>query len=637
MLSVTSLCRALAQATEAGLPSERPTEVAAAELTRALQRNKYPLLAVATHAPTWLADDGVFRASLAAEREWYVTQRREYGLVRDAWLNAGVACLMIKSAGSYPSFPHTSDNIDVLVRPQHGRTARDALRRLGYVELRNVEEPQKHLFRAFHGGRCVSAIHVHERVAWFVGFLDDDALWARTRRASDDPLVNVPAPEDAVLINLAHACYENKLLRLSEVARLRQALRDCAGALDWVYMERVAASRGWLDGLAFMLRLYADLEAALFDAPLLPAAVAERCADVLRRVDFAARRLAALRAAPAVDLPLDLSYSFCKRLYYRKILADPARTRRERWRDVGLTLLWGLKLKSGLRPQPGMIVALSGPDGSGKTAHAEALVAALRQCEIKTSYVWSRGGSTGLAALAGRLWRLLAAPPHAVPADAETRGGGDAEILSVRCVPASAPPGSGPGGGVAPLADHLGRRRRRLGHPLVRFLWAWLVAADQVGTYTLRAGLPALLGRVVVADRYAYDAAVEMDASLPPEARWSRLAIAALLRLAPRPHLAYVLDVAPEAARARKPDEVWHADLAAERHAYRALAQRFGLRVLSTAGPFAASNDILIREVVMAYMADFETWLNALFLGNPSQKNVPDLAWARGGAPWRGA
>ncbi|MBI2321229.1 MAG: nucleotidyltransferase family protein, partial [Chloroflexi bacterium] len=564
--------------------------------------------------------------SLAAEREWYATQRREYGLVRDAWLSAGVACLMIKSAGSYPSFPHTSDNIDVLVRPEHGPAARDVLRRLGYVELRNVEEPQKHLFRAFHGGRCVSAIHVHERVAWFVGFFDDDALWARRRRASDDPLVDVPAPEDTILINLAHACYENKLLRLSEVARLRHALRDCAGALDWAYMERVAASRGWLDGLAFMLRLYADLEAALFDAPLLPAAVVERCADALRRVDFAARRLAALRAAPAVDLPLDLSYSFCKRLYYRKILADPARARRERWCDVGLTLLWGLKLKSGLRPQPGMVVALSGPDGSGKTAHAEALVAALRLCEIKADYVWTRGGSTGLAALAGRVWRRLAAPPR--PGPLGTRRGGDAEIssdcrvaVSPRpCVPASA----APGGDAAPPADHLARRRRRLGHPLVRFLWAWLVAADQVGTHTLRAGLPALLGRVVVADRYAYDAAVEMDASLPPEARWSRLAIAALLRLMPRPHLAYVLDVAPEAARARKPDEVWHADLEAERHAYRALAERFGLRVLSTA-------------VVMAYMADFETWLNALFLGNPGQKNVPDPAWARGGAPWRGA
>jgi hypothetical protein len=32
----------------------------------------------------------------------------------------------------------------------------------------------------------------------------------------------------------------------------------------------------------------------------------------------------------------------------------------------------------------------------------------------------------------------------------------------------------------------------------------------------------------------------------------------------------------------------------------------------------------------MAYMGDFETWRNALLLGNPSQKNRPDPCWARG-------
>src|SRR5205823_442021 len=100
-----------------------------------------------------------------------------------------------KSAGNEPSFPYTSDNIDVLVRPAQGPTAREVLRRLGYVELRNIEEPHKFLFRKFHGGRCVSAIHVHEEVAWLVGFLDDDALWERARQAPDDPAVTVPSPE----------------------------------------------------------------------------------------------------------------------------------------------------------------------------------------------------------------------------------------------------------------------------------------------------------------------------------------------------------------------------------------------------------------------------------------------------------
>src|SRR5262249_23810627 len=181
-------------------------------------------------------------------------------------------------------------------------------------------------------------------------------------------------------------------------------------------------------------------------------------------------------------------------------------------------------------------------------------------------------------------------------------------------------------------ADSVPSRRGRMANPTARFAWSWLVAADQVGSYLLRTWLPARLGRVVVADRYVYDTAVEMDASLPADARWSRLAIAAMLALAPRPHLAFVLDLAADTARARKPDELWHADLAEEWHRYRALAHEHGLRQLSNEGAFADSNDRLIREVMNAYMADFETWLNALFLANPSQKNVPDPVWAAGGS-----
>ena len=90
-----------------------------------------------------------------------------------------------------------------------------------------------------------------------------------------------------------------------------------------------------------------------------------------------------MRADGVADLPLDLSYLFCKRLYYRKIMADPQRTRREQTVDAVKTLIWGVKLKSRIRPQAGFIVSLSGTDGSGKTSHAEALVAALRLCELE--------------------------------------------------------------------------------------------------------------------------------------------------------------------------------------------------------------------------------------------------------------
>ena len=417
--------------------------VEVADLVGQLQHNRVPLMAVVSTAPDWLAGHPLFQKELAAEREWHATQRGEYVLVRDAWLREGIPCLMIKSAGNYPAFPHTSDNIDVLVRPAQGRAARDVLRQLGYVELRNVEEPGKFLFRKFHDGKCVSAIHVHELVAWFVGFMDEASLWARMRPATDDPLVNVPSPEDAILINLAHACYENKRLRLNDVLRVRFALQ--AGSIDWSYMEDVAGSRGWLEGLCLLVLAFDAVEQRLYGAGSVPAAQLAHLMRTLRRWPYAVRHLEKLTAKAALSLPVDLGYWDCKRVYYAKIVRDPVRTVRERWRDVGVTLAWGIKLKSRIRPQPGLVVALSGVDGSGKTAHARALVDALRLCEVRTNYVWARGGSTGLPGVVSRLRRALGAAAPAMAA-----GGGD----------------DGQAG------DALERRRARLTRPLPRLALA---------------------------------------------------------------------------------------------------------------------------------------------------------------------
>jgi thymidylate kinase len=254
-------------------------------------------------------------------------------------------------------------------------------------------------------------------------------------------------------------------------------------------------------------------------------------------------------------------------------------------------LIWGVKLKSGLRPQPGMLVTVSGPDGSGKTAHAESLVAALRLCELRADYIWSRGGSSGVFRALGRL-----------------RGGSQASTTG----------------------DPIERRKARLERPATRLAWAWLVGVEQAATTFWRGWLPARRGRIVVMDRTVYDTAVEMDASLPASAGWSRLAIRAMLKLTPKPDRAYLLDVSHATARQRKPDETWHAGWDDERRYYRQLALEHDLRIVSTEGPFAESNDGLIRDVMMTFMAGYETRLNGLLYSNPSQKNVPDEVWLEG-------
>lgn len=562
-------------------------------------KNKYPLMSIAPWAPEWLVQDRQFGEQLDAERAWYVCQRNEYVTVRDAWLRQGISNIMLKSAGNNPSFPHLSDNIDILVRPHDAPRARATLRCLGYAELRNIEEPQKHLFRKFHNGRSISAIHVHEQIGWLVGFMDNDAIWNRMRESPDDPAVIIPSQEDAILINLAHAGYENKELRLVDVMRVRHVLRAANGDIDWAYMQRVAASRGWLDGLRFMLLVYAAFEHDTFGATLIPETrIASWEAD-LQRVPFIAKQVDAIREQSPAALPLNLGFLFSKRLYYRKILADPSQSLRRRWRDVPFTLLQGVRLKARLRPQRPFVVTLSGIDGSGKTAHARTLVEALQLCELNAEYVWSRGGSTGIVRIVNRL-RLHRRSTVNEPSD-------DA-------------------------VDTLTRRRRRFSNPFVAFCWAWLVAIEQLWTFNVAVRLRSHLWRILVLDRCVYDTAIEMDLSLPKDARWSRRAIPIMLGLTPRPHRAYVLDVTTEIARTRKADEHWHVDLPVERQRYLALTHEREMTVLSNSGAFEECSDALIRDVMMTYMARVETLPGSLLMINPSQRNRPDPFWTQGGA-----
>jgi thymidylate kinase len=87
---------------------------------------------------------------------------------------------------------------------------------------------------------------------------------------------------------------------------------------------------------------------------------------------------------------------------------------------------------------------------------------------------------------------------------------------------------------------------------------------------------------VVIFDRYIYD---EL-ANLPLDSRWARVIVRLLLRLTAKPDAAFLIDVAPEAARARKPEyplEFLHRN----RQSYFALKGIIGDMIVIEGGPIA--------------------------------------------------
>lgn len=561
------------------------------EVLRILARSKVPLLSLSRDtrmAGCPLMDLPAFQElAIQEEHDWNVL-RNEYSKVRESFLNKGIPSILFKSVGLPPSFPYTSDNLDTLVPCENLEIARAILYDLGYVELRNVEEPEKLLFRKFSAGVSISAIHLHGLVGWGVPFLDDVALWQHYKVSEDDPLVLVPGPEDGLLITLAHALYENKSIKLLDLIRIRACLR--CKELDLANVERVAQERGWADGLAFGLVLCAHLEEWLFGSSLLPQSTREHMESALADNSWLKRRLESTLDRNEVKFPFRISFTFGKVLYYKKVFTDSKRSTWTRLNDVIRTLAWGAKLKLRIRGQRGALVTLSGVDGSGKTTHAERLLSTLEICDLKAVYVWSRCGVFPWL----KIFRLASQSSNLIDPNQDT-------------------------------ASVLARRRRRLQNPIMRVTWIFLSLADLVVRYNFEVRLHRLIGDVVVCDRYIYDAIVEMHASLPDCTSWATIEEKLLFFLCPKPNIAWSLDCPREIGVTRKSDEnrETNTERAYEdlRLMYGRLASRYGLKVLDTSGKLDATTNQLVNETLRQYYRDCATWTNALLLSNPDQMN----------------
>ncbi|MBN1401104.1 MAG: nucleotidyltransferase family protein, partial [Anaerolineae bacterium] len=483
------------------LPEWLPTggkPAARAQLLRAMRANKLPLLSLDLQVPALAAfyASAEFQQALGEERQSWGALRHEYGLVRAQFDQAGIRDVMIKMTGLPPSLAYRSDNLDVLVDIAQGPMAREALLGLGYVELRNVEEPHKFLFRKFHHGRSVSAIHLHEFVGWGTGFMDDREVLARAQRSEDDDAVTIPSPEDGLLITLAHAFFEDKEVKLGDLWKVLHVLRYRAaspGDLDWDQMYAQVARRGWLAGLDACLWIWSELEQRLygehsFPEPLLRRARERAPAWSKRYLD---RRLAPSPEGPqTTSFPFGISFRYSKRHYYGKVLADQAISRRQKVVDIARHSWAGIERRLPFHLQRPMLVTFSGVDGCGKTTQAEALRQACETCDLRTTLVWSRGASSPLTDAIIRVAKAAL---------------GEGRLRSDAAAPASDSQLQEPRrqAGVA-------RKRRWLRDPLLRTGWIGVTLADLVLRYGMQVAWPSLRGDVVIGDRYLQDALVEL-------------------------------------------------------------------------------------------------------------------------------
>ena len=521
-------------------------------------------------------------------------ERDEFERVRLRFSEARVETMIFKSTGAPPAFHYMSSNLDVLVPAGQAATARECLQQLGYVELLNVEEPHKYLFRRFPGDGTSFAFHLHEVVGWGVPFLDNAVVWAHARCVTDDEGIVIPGPSEALLVTLAHWFYEDKALSLGNLFLTAHALHgmDCALAEPANHARR----RGWEEGFWGALYIFDEAWKQLFGQGFLSG-------DQHAELDRAPARYAAVRARllPGVryladGVPAIIPFQPAKVAYYRKVMRDTRRGSGRKLLDVYDTLLWAVRWKLHIRSQPALLVSVSGVDGSGKSLQVERLRQVFETCDVRVRCVWARGASSpgvGVALRAGK---------------GVLQAGEDA----AQAAPEQAP---------RTESEKFLERRRRLRNPFVRWVFSMVYAVDLKLTYVIKVRFLMLTGKVVICDRYVYDALVDFamytgtDAARPP------FALNLMRVLVPRPPVAVLLDVEPAEALRRKPEEGDTLHLEAARTMFLELAKSHRLTVMPAGAPADAVQARLARAALDAFYIRYGTLINWLLRSNPGQLN----------------
>jgi thymidylate kinase len=217
------------------------------------------------------------------------------------------------------------------------------------------------------------------------------------------------------------------------------------------------------------------------------------------------------------------------------------------------------------------LICLVGMDGTGKTAHARALIDHLHKAGIKSKYVWFGNA------------HLLDYPFMAV-----CRILGFTAIHKVNGTTVS---------------EHKYYKNKAISKiwPCLRLLDVAILASIWIKLLLWR-------GFTVVCDRFVPDIFVNIMVDIDDDKLYKKLSGRALLGLMPRPLLSVCLDVDAETALQRKRDVPEIGYLNRRRNAYSIVCKYLGIPILNAEGPF-----VFVQQDIIAFV-EGPNWIRAPIL-----------------------
>lgn len=174
----------------------------------------------------------------------------------------------------------------------------------------------------------------------------------------------------------------------------------------------------------------------------------------------------------------------------------------------------------------GLLICITGVDGSGKTTQAKLLLDWLENRNVKCAYLWNRGEAhlrKGLISL-GRTVLLKSQYLKPTP---------NVDVYNV----------------------YQSRKSRMFRNRTIRFLWATLVRAEHI-FQTRKKTIPLLnSGTVVISDRYIWDSQIDLAVSFCCDNQWLlNKENTFVINCVPRPDINFFIDIPIDVALSRKND-----------------------------------------------------------------------------------
>ncbi len=448
-----------------------------------------------------LLENELFAEILKKERELYQSWETDFLSIKKLWDKHSIDYLFHKSVGS---FPYLSDNLDVMVRVNDFEKAGNLLKELGYVNLRNIQEEHKEFYRKFNGEVTIGPIHLHERVCWVVPYEDVDKLWENRLHSSVDPLVYYPGFEDSILINTAHCILEDHVIKLKDLLYIKKCIDSTE--INWEYIINVSKQLHWEISLHTGFVIFQHLYKSLFDAEMFPDDIIKLSDEYISKHRWVKNKIENIIKKDVI-MPFKLPHLWIRMHTALREYKDTSfgNSFFRLYQIFGGLVDRFVHLKLKIHNQPGMIISVSGLDGSGKTKHIKALQNAFNTCDIKTKIVWSRAGSMLLTRFFSKINR------------------NNLKIKDKR--------------------ELINRNHSKNSFKI--FVWRFLNIIDLVLFYSIKVRFNKYFNKVVICDRYFLDMIVDMEA-YEGKMNKNRIMYKILKLLIPSPDLSFFIKAEPE-------------------------------------------------------------------------------------------